>query len=196
MGQQPSHRYYFKKILKNIVSFFDLPTLIYENEVMSLQEFEVIFKDFSPVIFRFLLSLCGDADLAEELTSETFYQAYLHIGQFRGNCKIETWLCQIAKNALFKEQKRRGRITGLDDFEKVEADNKIFDAIANKEQAMQIHKHLHLLKEPYREVFMLRVFGELSFGEIADICGRSEVWAKVTFYRAKDKLIEDMEGLL
>lgn len=196
MGQQPSHRYYFKKILKNIVSFFDLPTLIYENEVMSLQELEVIFKDFSPVIFRFLLSLCGDADLAEELTSETFYQAYLHIGQFRGNCKIETWLCQIAKNALFKEQKRRGRITGLDDFEKVEADNKIFDAIANKEQAMQIHKHLHLLKEPYREVFMLRVFGELSFGEIADICGRSEVWAKVTFYRAKDKLIEDMEGML
>ena len=196
MGQQPSHRYYFKKILKNIVSFFDLPTLIYENEVMSLQEFEVIFKDFSPVIFRFLLSLCGDADLAEELTSETFYQAYLHIGQFRGNCKIETWLCQIAKNALFKEQKRRGRVTGLDDFEKVEADNTIFDAIANKEQAMQIHKHLHLLKEPYREVFMLRVFGELSFGEIADICGRSEVWAKVTFYRAKDKLIEDMEGML
>lgn len=196
MGQQPSHRYYFKKIFKNIVSFFDLPTLIYENEVVNLQEFEVIFKDFSPVIFRFLLSLCGDADLAEELTSETFYQAYLHIGQFRGNCKIETWLCQIAKNALFKEQKRRGRIIGLDDFEKVEADNKIFDAIANKEQAMQIHKHLHLLKEPYREVFMLRVFGELSFGEIADICGRSEVWAKVTFYRAIDKLIEDMEGKL
>ena len=161
-----------------------------------MQEFEVIFKDFSPVIFRFLLSLCGDEDLAEELTSETFYQAYLHIGQFRGNCKIETWLCQIAKNALFKEQKRRGKTTGLDGFEKVEADNKIFDAMENKEQALQIHKHLHLLKEPYREVFMLRVFGELSFGEIADICGRSEVWAKVTFYRAKNKLVEDMEGIL
>lgn len=161
-----------------------------------MQEFEGIFKDFSPVVFRFLLSLCGDENLAEELTSETFYQAYLHIGQFRGDCKIETWLCQIAKKALFKEQKRQGRITGLDDSEKVEADNKIFDALANKEQAMQIHKHLHLLKEPYREVFMLRVFGELSFGEIADICGRSEVWAKVTFYRAKNKLIEDMEGKL
>ena len=159
-----------------------------------MQEFEAIFKEFTPVVFRFLLSLCGDESLAEELTSETFYQAYLHIGQFRGNCKLETWLCQIAKNALYKEQKRQGRITGQEYLESVETDNKFFEAIENKEQAMQIHKHLHFLKEPYREVFMLRVFGELSFGEIADICGKSEVWAKVTFYRAKSKLIENMEG--
>ena len=159
-----------------------------------MQEFEVIFKEFTPVVFRFLLSLCGDESLAEELTSETFYQAYLHIGQFRGHCKLETWLCQIAKNALYKEQKWRGRITGQDYLESVEADNYFYEAIENKEQAMQIHKCLHLLKEPYREVFMLRVFGELSFGEIADVCGKSEVWAKVTFYRAKNKLIEDMEG--
>ena len=159
-----------------------------------MQEFEEIFKDFTPVVFRFLLSLCGDESLAEELTSETFYQAYLHIGQFRGDCKLETWLCQIAKNALYKEQKRRRRIAGQDYPERAETDNHFFEAIANKEQAMQIHKHLHLLKEPYREVFMLRVFGELSFREIADICGRSEVWAKATYYRAKNKLIEDMEG--
>ena len=157
-----------------------------------MHEFEAIFKDFSPVVFRFLLSLCGDEGLAEELTSETFYQAYLHIGQFRGECKIETWLCQIARNALRKEQKRQGRIAQQDDFEGAEAD--FFEAIANKETAMQIHKYLHMLREPYREVFMLRVFGELSFREIADICGKTEVWAKVTFYRAKSKLIEDLEG--
>ena len=161
-----------------------------------MQDFEAIFNDYTPIVFRFLLSLCGGENLAEELTSETFYQAYLHIGQFREDCKIETWLCQIAKNALYREQKRQGRFTGQDDLERIEADNKIFDAIANKEQAMQIHKHLHLLKEPYREVFMLRVFGELSFSEIADIFGRSEVWAKVTFYRAKNKLIQDVEGKL
>ena len=158
-----------------------------------MQEFEAIFKDFTPVVFRFLLSLCGDENLAEELTSETFYQAYLHIGQYRGECKIETWLCQIAKNALYKEQKRRGRITQQDDLERVETDNNFYESIANKEQAMQIYKHLHLLKEPYREVFMLRVFGDLSFKEIADICDKSESWAKVTYYRAKSKLIEDME---
>lgn len=161
-----------------------------------MQEFEAIFKDFSPMVFRFLLSHCGDESLAEELTAETFYQAYLHIGRFRGDCKIETWLCQIAKNALYKERKRRGRIAGQDRLEGVEADVNLFEAIASKEQAMQIHKHLHLLKEPYREVFSLRVFGDLSFREIADICGKSESWAKVTFYRAKNKLIEDLEGIL
>ena len=159
-----------------------------------MQEFEAIFKDFTPVVFRFLLSLCGDESLAEELTAETFYRAYLHIGQYRGDCKIETWLCQIAKNALYKELKRRGRFTQGDYLESVETDNNFFEIIADKEQAMQIHKHLHLLKDPYREVFMLRVFGDLSFKEIADVCGKSESWAKVTFYRAKNKLIEDLEG--
>ena len=77
--------------------------------------------------------------------------------------------------------------------EDLEAENNLFEAVSNKEQVLQIHKHLHLLKEPYREVFMLRVFGELSFKEIADVCGKSESWAKVTFYRSKNKLIEEME---
>lgn len=158
-----------------------------------MKEFDAIFQKFSPIVYRFLLSLCGDESLAEELASETFYQAYLHIGQFRGDCKIETWLCQIAKNALRKEQRRRNCFSDADALENSVADNNIFEAIANKEQAIQIHKHLHSLKEPYREVFMLRVFGDLSFKEIADICGKSESWAKVTFYRAKNKLIEDME---
>ena len=157
-------------------------------------EFDEIFRRYGPMVFRFLLSKCGDEALAEELTAETFYQAYLHIGQFRGECRIETWLCEIAKNALRKEQRRRGRFFGREPSESGEADNGFFDAIADKEQAMLAHKHLHALREPYREVFMLRVFGELSFRDIAGIFGRSEVWAKVTFYRAKNMLIEKMEG--
>lgn len=160
-----------------------------------MQAFDRIFEAFSPMIFRFLLSLCGEESLAEELTSETFYQAYLHIGQYRGECKIETWLCQIAKNALYKEQRRRKRMTPQEPSAEA-AECTLFEDVGNREQALQIHKHLHMLKEPYREVFMLRVFGELSFKEIADICGKSESWAKVTFYRAKNKLIEDMEGRL
>ena len=161
-----------------------------------LQEFEAIFNQYSPVVFRFLLSLCGDENLAEELTSETFYQAYLHIGKFRGDCKIETWLCQIAKNALYKEQKRRGRFAKPEILENAAADGNFFERIADREQAMKIHKRLHSLAEPYREVFMLRVFGDLSFKEIADVCGRSESWAKVTFYRAKNKIIESLERKL
>lgn len=159
-----------------------------------MKEFDAIFKEFTPVVYHFLLSLCGNESLAEELTSETFYQAYLHIGQFRGECKIETWLCQIAKNALRKEQKRHSRFTNPDILENAVADTDTFEALERREQTLQIHRYLHTLKEPYREVFMLRVFGDLSFKEIADICGKSESWAKVTFYRAKSKLIEKMEG--
>ena len=160
-----------------------------------MKEFDAIFKEFTPVVYHFLLSLCGNESLAEELTAETFYQAYLHIGQFRGDCKIETWLCQIAKNTLIKEQKRRSRFVSPDVLENTVDNTNIFEALANREQALQIHKHLHTLKEPYREVFMLRVFGDLGFKEIAGICGKSESWAKVTFYRAKNKLIEAMEGI-
>ena len=161
-----------------------------------MKEFDAIFKEYTPVIYHFLLSLCGNESLAEELTSETFYQAYIHIGRFRGDCKIETWLCQIAKNALIKEQKRCSRFDSPDTLENTAADTNLFEVLANKEQVLQIHRHLHGLKEPYKEVFMLRVFGDLSFKEIAVIFGKSESWAKVTFYRAKNRLIEDMEGKL
>ena len=145
-----------------------------------MEDFEQIFREFSPVVRRFLLSLCGDRDLAEELTAETFYQAYLHIGWFRGDCRPETWLCQIAKHALMKEQRRRRRLEPE-------------EALGDRELALQLHRRLHGLPEPYREVFMLRVFGELRFREIADICGKTESWAKVTFYRAKNKLLEERE---
>ena len=89
------------------------------------------------MVYHFLLSLCGNESLAEELTSETLYQAYLHIGQFRGDCKIETWLCQIAKNALIKEQKRRSRLVSPDTLKRTVGDTDFFESLANKEQALQ-----------------------------------------------------------
>ena len=155
-----------------------------------MKEFELLFRHRYPLIYRYLLSLCGNEELAAELTSETFYQAYLHIGQFRGDSKVETWLCQIAKHAFYKEQKRRSRQSAWTEQE----DSVSFvDTLSDKDQALRLYQQLHQLNEPYREVFMLRVFGELSFKEIAAVCGKSESWAKVTFYRAKDKLIQRME---
>ena len=163
--------------------------------MIATNEFEKMREDCTSIVYRFLLSMCGNEDLAEELTSETFYRAYLHIDKFRGECKPETWLCQIAKNALFKETKRTKRIVPWGQFRTSETDSgDIFEKLSNKEQALQIHRHLHRLSEPYKEVFMLRVLGELKFQEIAGLFDKSESWAKVTFYRAKDKLIELMEA--
>ena len=104
-------------------------------------------------------------------------------------------MCQIAKNALYKETKRIKRIAPWEQFRASETDSgDVLEKLANKEQALKIHRHLHHLSEPYKEVFMLRVLGELKFQEIAGLFGKSESWAKVTFYRAKDKLIELMEA--
>lgn len=142
------------------------------------------------MVYRFLLSLCGNEDLAEELTSETFYQAYLHIGSFRGACKPETWLCQIAKNAFYREMRRTKRIVPWED---PGAAGDPLEGLARRDQALRIHRLLHQLRDPYKEVFLLRVFGELRFQEIADIYEKTESWAKTTFYRAKGQLMKLME---
>lgn len=174
--------------------FTSLAALIYRKRVIATNEFEKMREDCASIVYRFLLSMCGNEDLAEELTSETFYQAYLHIDKFRGECKPETWLCQIAKNALYKEARRTKRIIPWDQFRTEKADGgDLLEELSDKEQTLKIHKHLHHLSEPYKEVFMLRVLGELRFQEIADLFEKSESWAKVTFYRAKSKLIELME---
>lgn len=157
-----------------------------------MQEFEAIFKRYSPMVFRYLCCLCGDEVLAEELTAETFYRAYLHMGSFRGECKVETWLCQIAKNALAKELRRQSRFSH-EPLDALAATCCPFETAANKEQLQHIQKHLQTLPLPYREVFQLRIFGQLRFQQIADIYGKTESWAKVTFYRAKEKLLHQLE---
>ena len=177
----------------DLVPFFTFAALIDGRRVIATDGFEQLRQDCAPIVYRFLLSLCGDEDLAEELTSETFYQAYLHIDRFRGECRPETWLCQIAKNALYKEARRRRRLVPWEQLGEAAAGEDIFERLADKERSMKIYRHLHRLSEPYKEVFMLRVLGELKFKEIADIYGKSESWAKVTFYRAKGRLIELME---
>lgn len=158
-----------------------------------MKEFYEVYRDSAQKVYRFLLRLTGSADLAEELTAETFYQAYLHIDKFRGECAMDTWLCQIAKNAFYKEQGRRKRhVEEMQAQALVSPD--VYERLEDRQTALTIHKLLHQLPEPYREVFSLRVFGELQFSEIAAVFGKSESWAKMTFYRAKARLIEEMEA--
>ena len=158
---------------------------MYRKQVMAIDVFEKMIQDCSPAVYRFLLSLCADAGLAEELTAETFYRAWLHIDRFRGECRPETWLCQIAKHALYKEQRRRGRSVPWEQAAEAAAEGALLERLIDREQSLEIYRHLHRLDDPYREVFLLRVLGELKFKEIAAVCGKTESWAKVTFYRAK-----------
>ena len=155
-------------------------------------DFEMVFQEYNQFIFRFLTKLCGDASLAEELTQETFFRAYMNISALRNEEKLVAWLCQIAKNtyfAWFNEQKRNQPISS-----QMPADSTpdIADLFVENELAGRAFSVLHALEEPYKEVFMLSVFGGLSLKDISAMFGKSESWARVTYYRAKQKI---MEGL-
>ena len=160
-----------------------------------MKEFEEIYKLYYPQVYRFVMSLCGDSDTAEEITQETFFRALKGINKYRGDCKLSVWLFQIAKNLYFTQKKKEERFGSSAESE---LENKpdvinVEELIENKQLAMKIHEVLHLIEEPYKEVFWMRAFGELSFAEIGKIHGKTESWARVTFHRAKIKIQEEIQ---
>lgn len=145
------------------------------------------------------MCLTGDENLSEELTQETFYKAYKKINTFEGKCKMSVWLCQIAKNSYYSycRKERANRKEKID--EKNVSYTDIQEKLLQSHNHITLHKILHNLEDPYKEVFTLKVFGELSYKEISEIFGKSESWGRVTFYRAKEKIkaifIEKEESL-
>lgn len=158
-----------------------------------MADFEKIYKENYDFIYRYLLKLSGNQSLAEELTSETFFRAYMNISKLKNENKVSVWLCQIAKNSYFaycNEQKKLGQ---LDEAINVSDNAQIESIFEQKELSEKAFQCLHALDEPYKEVFMLSVFGQLSLKDISRIFNKSESWARVTFYRAKQKLSERMK---
>lgn len=153
---------------------------------------ETIYHLYFRHVYRYLLSLCHDEAIAEEITQETFFKAMQNIHRFKGECKIQVWLCQIGKNTYFSHQKKQSRYVD-GDISLLESQEEFESVLAEKEQAMEVHKVLHILDEPYKEVFTLRVFGELSFAQIAELFQKTESWARVTFHRARLKIIQQVK---
>lgn len=155
---------------------------------MTNREFEELYREYFDLVYRYSLSLTRDVHAAEELTQETFFKAMQSIDGFRGECRVQTWLCGIAKNKFFSEQ-RRQKPCPLEEVPETEAGAESPESAAlHKDESMRLHRLLHALPEPYKEVFSLRVFGQLSFKEIASLFGKTENWACVTFHRAKAKI--------
>ena len=147
-----------------------------------------IYRRHAQTVYKFLLAQCHDPDLAEELTQETFYQAIRSIGRFDGSCKVSVWLCQIAKHLWYQHlRKRRRELPMPEEGVDTPLPSAEDDAL---EQAgrLELLRRVHSLPQTQREVVYLRVFGGLSFREIGDVLGKTEVWARVTFYRGKEKL--------
>jgi len=153
-------------------------------------DFEELYNLFGNDVYRYTFSLCKDSHMAEDVTSETFLKAISAIDKFKGECSMRVWLCQIAKNTFYNMANKNKRITDLPD--DLPSSDSFELKLIDKSQAFEIHKIVHLLNEPYKEVFLLRLFAELSFMEIGKIFGKSESWARVTYHRAKNKIKEEI----
>ena len=153
--------------------------------------FEDIYKKYYSSLNKYLFSLTQNEDLAEELTQETFFKALKNINKYDEKYKMLTWLCQIGKNTYYSLYKKSKRNEVLDD-SILSEENVIIDKIIDSETNKELLKIVHSLDEPFKEVFTLRTYGELSFKDISDIFGKTESWARVVFYRAKLKIKEEL----
>lgn len=158
-----------------------------------MTQFEKIYRAYFSDVYLYLKSLCGDDDLAEELCSETFMRAMRSFKSFRGDCEVRVWLCQIGKNCYYSHLRKRGREVPAEETELPDAGFE--QDVLDKSEAMRLYHLLHALPEPYKEVFTLRVMGELSFKQIGEIFGKSDNWACVTYHRARSQLRWKMEEM-
>lgn len=157
---------------------------------------EEIYKEYSKVVYYYLFSLCHNEFVAEELTQETFCRAVQTIEKFRNECKIKVWLCQIAKNLLYKERLRIEKMVTVpinEEIGEIELQYDIEEEFIEKEEEESLYKKIEKLDSPRRELVYLRIKLGLTFKELGQIIGKSETWARVEFYRWKQKLKEEMD---
>lgn len=156
-----------------------------------MKDFSSIYEEYFIFIYKYLYSLCLNADLAEELTQETFFKAVLKINTFKEDSKITTWLCSIARNLYLNYRKKQTKIIS-DDYilnNLTSVDNIEYNYITKEEHKI-IKQKIKLLDDISQKVIYFRIYGNMNFKEIGNIFHKSDNWARVTFYRAKNKLKE------
>ena len=159
-------------------------------------EFEKIYELYFKDVYLYIRRLSGNEHIAEEITSETFFKALQSINKFRGECDIRVWLCQIAKNSYYSYLEKNKKYIHVEDevlSNVPDNESSILEKIVVQDNSKQIQKLLHNIPEPYKEVFMWRVFAELSFKQIGQLFNKSDNWACVTYHRARLMIKERME---
>lgn len=164
---------------------------------MENEAFNKIYEAYAKKVYYFLLNLSGNQDIAEDLTQDTFLKAYMHLDDFRGECCLYVWLCQIGKNLYFNYLKKERHYTvdsaiiyTLSSSQNVEEEVLAADAVRELMHAVSE------LPEPYQTVFLYHVFSQLSYKEIGDMLLKTDTWARVTYFRAKKKLQSILEEML
>lgn len=158
-----------------------------------------IYQEYFNDVYMYVLSLARNKEIAEDVTADTFYKVMKNLDSFRGDCNIRVWLCQVAKNCYFtylKRHKKQKELSELQEITEKTPINKTVELkIEDSEQAYKIHKIIHTMDEPYKEIFTLRTFGELSFKQIANLFGKTENWACVSYHRARDKIVKELSNM-
>ena len=161
-----------------------------------MTDFEQLYNTYFNDVYLYILRLSGDEQLAEDITGDTFFKAMTAIDSFRGDCDVRVWLCQIAKNCYYSHLKKTKRTEHLDGTEMQDIPDpspSVAEEYAKREEVEQLQRILHGVEDPYKEVFMWRVYADLSFKQIAQIFGKTENWACVTYHRARKKILERLE---
>ncbi len=158
-----------------------------------MTDFGKIYTEYFSDVYKYMLTLCRNEAIAEEVTQETFFKAMQHIERFNGSCKLYVWLCQIAKNTYLSYVKKRKHLASDTAIERQDITLDLEKNFLDKDATKQLHLLLHNMREPYKEVFTLRIFGELPFSQIGELFGKTDSWARLIFYRAKKQLQEVMK---
>ncbi len=155
-------------------------------------DIERIYKLYFHDVYKYLIKLSGDPLLAEEITAETFMKVIKNKESFKGESHIKTWLIQIVRNSYINHINKESKQIVTDEIEQFNQSSSFEGKLFEKYESIEIHKILHTMQEPYKEVFSLRVFSELSFREIGEVFDKTENWACVTYYRAKEKIKKEV----
>ena len=156
-----------------------------------MQDIEKIYKEYFETVNKYLFCLTRNSDISEELTQETFYKAVKKINTYKGECKMSVWLCQIAKNLWYNQYEKNKKIVSIEkEMLEIQTNDTTEEKVISNEEKILLYKKMQKLDEKTREVIYLRITGELSFKEIGVILNQTENWARVTFYRGKNKLKE------
>ena len=158
-------------------------------------DMDSVYREYEKLVYRFLYSHTHDAEWSQELMQETFLRAINSISRYDGTCKLSVWLCQIAKHILYQELRKKKQMETVElvDYLTDDSAPNGETSILKQESKIELYREIHLLPEREREVVLYRITGELSFREIGEILGKSEIWSRSVFYRAKQKIREEMK---
>ncbi len=176
----------------NFVTNLNFIRHICRRRIKVIQDIEKIYEEYFEIVNKYLFCLTHNSDISEELTQETFYKAVRKIDTYKGECKISVWLCQIAKNLWYDECRKNKKMihTEEDYLHNLQPLDTIEKQIISNDEKVSLYKKMQVLDEKTREVMYLRITGELSFKEIGIILNKTENWARITFYRGKNRLKE------